>query len=69
MGGSGEYTGAVIAQSLLSTMLMFAPSAVAPPEFDSLTSVDTIEDGDAQIVGYDATGAVVGSIAVWKDSR
>jgi len=49
--------------------MMLAPSMVASPEFDSLTSVDTIEDGDAQIVGYDATGAVVGSIAVWKDSR
>lgn len=31
--------------------------------------VETLQDGDAQILAYDAAGTVVGSLAVWQDTR
>jgi len=58
---------------LTVTTTMFAPTPVALDvdtiDVDAIDRVETIADGDAQLVAYDAAGVVIGTLAVWQDSR
>jgi hypothetical protein len=58
--------------AIISTALALAPpTELAPPDFGSrLDTVEFIDAGeDVQLVAYDASGEVIGMIALWVDEH
>jgi hypothetical protein len=64
---------ATLTATLISTVMALAPPTdLAPPDFDvQLESVELIDaGGDVQLIAYDASGEVIGVIALWvEDAR
>jgi hypothetical protein len=60
----------MLTPTIISTVLALAPPTdLPPPDFSvQLDSVEFIDGGDdVQLVAYDASGEIIGSIAFWRD--